>query len=157
MPNLLKFWGGGKMGDKLAADAEIPRLQRRTSAPPLARFAAMPVRNTALVEACVTGCYGMTEIAQAFEIHYATVSRIVKMTDNFWEMGDPAAHPLFAKAVPRCECLDWFARHCHSIQRSVLIRMAERHAANHGLLRRQPQLISNNRLVSDEGNLWAGR
>ena len=30
----------------------------------------------------------MTEIAQAFEIHYATVSRIVKMTDNFWDMGD---------------------------------------------------------------------
>ena len=26
---------------------------------------------------------------QAFEIHYATVGRVVKMTDNFWEMGDP--------------------------------------------------------------------
>ena len=34
------------------------------------------------------GCYDMTEIAQVFEIHYATVSRIVKVTGNFWEMGD---------------------------------------------------------------------
>ena len=30
----------------------------------------------------------MDEIAQTSEIHNATVSRIVKMTDNFWEMGD---------------------------------------------------------------------
>ena len=76
------------MGEKLAVDAEIPRLQRRKSAPPLARFAAMPERTTAIVQAFATGCYGMTEIAQAFEIHYATVGRIVKMTGNFWEMGD---------------------------------------------------------------------
>ena len=84
------------MGNKLAADAEIPRLQRRTSAPPLARFAAMPERNMAIVHAYATGCYGMTEIAQPFEIHYATVGRIVKMTDNFWELGDltPLRTPL---------------------------------------------------------------
>ena len=79
---------GEKLGDKLAADEEIPRLQRRKSAPPLARFAAMPERTTAIVQAFATGCYGMTEIAQAFEIHYATVGRIVKMTGNFWEMRD---------------------------------------------------------------------
>ena len=79
---------GEKLGDNLAADEEIPRLQRRKSAPPLARFAAMPERTTAIVQAFATGCYGMTEIAQAFEIHYATVGRIVKMTDNFWEMRD---------------------------------------------------------------------
>ena len=30
----------------------------------------------------------MDEIAQTSEIHNATVSQIVKMTDNFWEMGD---------------------------------------------------------------------
>ena len=79
---------GEKMGYKLAADEEIPRLQRRKSAPPPARFATVPKCTTAIVQACPTGCYGMTEIAQAFEIHYATVSRIVKITDNFWEMGD---------------------------------------------------------------------
>ena len=79
---------GRKMDHKLVADAEIPRLQRRKSAPSPARFPAMPQRNMAIVQACATGCYSMTEIAQAFEIHYATVSRIVKMEDDFWEMGD---------------------------------------------------------------------
>ena len=69
------------MGEKLAVDAEIPRLQRRKSAPPLARFAAMPERTTAIVQAFATGCYAMTEIAQAFEIHYATVGRIVKKNE----------------------------------------------------------------------------
>ena len=70
------------MGNKLATDAEIPRLQRRTSAPPLARFAAMPERNMAIVQAYATGCYTMKEIAQTFDIHYATVSRTVKKRDE---------------------------------------------------------------------------
>ena len=39
---------GEKIGTRLSADAEIPRLQRRASAPPLARFAAMPARNPAI-------------------------------------------------------------------------------------------------------------
>ena len=63
---------------KLSADAEIPRLQRRASAQPLVRFVAMPTRNPAIVQAHATGCYSMKEIAQAFTIHCATVSRIVK-------------------------------------------------------------------------------
>ena len=45
-------------------------------------------RNTAIVQACATRCYSMKDIAQAFEIHYATVGWIVKMTGNFLEMGD---------------------------------------------------------------------
>lgn len=69
---------GEKIGTKLSADAEIPRLQRRASAPPLAQFAAMPARNSAIVQAYATGRYSMKEIAQAFDVHYATVSRIVK-------------------------------------------------------------------------------
>ena len=69
---------GRKMDHKLVADAEIPRLQRRTSAPPLAWLAAMPERNTAIVRGYATGCYTLKEVALAFEIHYATVSRIVK-------------------------------------------------------------------------------
>ena len=64
---------GRKMHHKLVAAAEIPRLQRRTSAPPLAWLAAMPERNTAIVRGYATGCYTMKEIALAFEIHYATV------------------------------------------------------------------------------------
>ena len=54
-----------------SVDAEIPRLQRRALAPPLARFAAMPARNPAIVQAYDTGCYSMKEIAEAFDIHYA--------------------------------------------------------------------------------------
>ena len=69
---------GEKIGTRLSADAEIPRLQRRASAPPLVRFVAMPARNPAIVQAYATGCYSMKEIARAFDIHYATVSRIVK-------------------------------------------------------------------------------
>ena len=46
---------GEKMGDKLAADADIPRLQRRKSALPLARFAAMPESTTAIVQAVRNG------------------------------------------------------------------------------------------------------
>ena len=57
--------------------------KRSKSAPSLAQSAAMPKRNLAIVRACATGCYAMKDIAQAFEIHYATVGRIEKMTDNF--------------------------------------------------------------------------
>ena len=53
-------------------------MQRRASAPPLVRFVALPARNPAIEQAYATGCYSMKEIAQAFNIHYATVSRIVK-------------------------------------------------------------------------------
>ena len=44
----------------------------------MARFAAMPVRNKAIVQAYATGCYSMKEIAKAFDIHYSTVSRVLK-------------------------------------------------------------------------------
>ena len=39
---------------------------------------AMPVRNPAIVQACATRCYSMKEIAQAFVIQSAAVSRVVK-------------------------------------------------------------------------------
>ena len=69
---------GEKVSNKLSIDTEIPRLQRRVKAPPLALFAGMTDRNTAIAQAYATSCYSMKEIAQAFDIHYATVSRIVK-------------------------------------------------------------------------------
>ena len=50
----------------------------------------MPERNAAIVQVCATRCYSMKDIAQAFENHYATVSRIVKMTGNF--LGDGRPH-----------------------------------------------------------------
>ena len=60
-------------------DAEIPRLQRRARVPPLEVFAAMPDRNSAISKAYASGRYSQKEIAQVFGIHYATVSRIVKV------------------------------------------------------------------------------
>ena len=69
---------GEKIATRLSADAEIPRLQRRAFAPPLVCFTAMPARSPAIAQAYATGCYSMKEIAQAFNIHYSTVSRILK-------------------------------------------------------------------------------
>ena len=79
----------------------MPRLQRHTSAPPLGWFAGMPERITAIVQAWATGCYSMKEIAQAFEIHYATVSRIVKMKDYFLGNGRPDTG---TSAFNHCNC-----------------------------------------------------
>ena len=67
------------LSNRLLNDAEIPRLQRRARVPPLEVFAAMPDRNSAISTAYATGRYSQKEIASAFDIHYATVSRIVKV------------------------------------------------------------------------------
>lgn len=59
-------------------EAEIPRVQRRVGAPPLEHFSAMPDRNQAMARAYATGCYTLKQIAEAFGVHYATVSRAVR-------------------------------------------------------------------------------
>ena len=66
--------------------SEIPRLQRRAVSKPLEWY----VRNVedsrkAMALAYGTGDYTMKEIAEAFGVHYATVSRAVK---RFEEMRD---------------------------------------------------------------------
>ena len=66
----------GKVGH-----TEIPRAQRRAAAPPLAYFVALPVRNGAMAQAYATGCYSFKEIGQAFGLHYATVSRLVRAAE----------------------------------------------------------------------------
>jgi putative transposase len=67
------------VGVKLLADAEIPRLHRRLAAPPLVQFAAMPLRSEAMALAYATGSYSLKAIAQAFNVHYSTVSRALKV------------------------------------------------------------------------------
>ena len=64
---------------RLLNDSEIPRLQRRARVAPLSSFTAMPERNTAIKLAYATGRYSQKEIASAFNVHYATVSRVVKV------------------------------------------------------------------------------
>jgi REP element-mobilizing transposase RayT len=67
------------LSNRLLNDSEIPRLQRRARVPPLEVFAAMPDRNSAILKAYASGRYSQKEIASAFDVHYATVSRIVKV------------------------------------------------------------------------------
>ena len=47
---------GDKMSSKLADDTEIPRLQRRANAPPLAIYTAIADRNAGITQAHATGC-----------------------------------------------------------------------------------------------------
>ena len=67
------------LSHRLLNDAEIPRLQRRAQVAPLEVFVAMPDRNSAISKAYASGRHSQKEIASAFAIHYATVSRIVKV------------------------------------------------------------------------------
>lgn len=60
---------------------ETPRELRRAAAQPLAYFRAMPARDFAIALAYQTSCYSMKDIAQALDVHYTTVSRIVKKAD----------------------------------------------------------------------------
>jgi putative transposase len=59
-------------------DTEIPRVQRKSAAPPLAQFITAVDRDEAMARAYATRCYTLKDIATAFGIHYATVSRAVQ-------------------------------------------------------------------------------
>lgn len=61
-----------------AALAEVPRLQRRAAAKPLAEYEANHRRDEAMALAYASGDHSMKAIAQHFGVHYATVSRAVK-------------------------------------------------------------------------------
>lgn len=58
---------------------EIPRAQRRLLAHPIEHYRLMHEdRRAAMAAAFVSGNYSMREIADAFGVHYATVSRAVR-------------------------------------------------------------------------------
>lgn len=57
---------------------EVPRAQRRAQAPPLMHYLAFTDRKAGMAAAYRTGAYTMQEIADVFEVHYATVSRAVR-------------------------------------------------------------------------------
>lgn len=62
---------------------EVPRAQRRPLAKPLADFARRyPDRGEAMARAFQTGVYSMQEIADAFGVHYSTVSRAVRRLEG---------------------------------------------------------------------------
>ena len=57
---------------------EIPRAQRRLPAKPLAHYVSLKLpRNKAIARAYASGDYSMAEVADAFAVHYSTVSRAV--------------------------------------------------------------------------------
>jgi REP-associated tyrosine transposase len=62
-------------GDELS----IPRAHRRAAPPPLAAIAAKyRKRNDAIVAAYATGAYSYREIAGHFDLHLATVGRVIR-------------------------------------------------------------------------------
>jgi putative transposase len=57
---------------------EIPRAQRRALAKELAEYASAHDRDEAMVLAYLSGHHTMAAIAEHFDVHYTTVSRLVK-------------------------------------------------------------------------------
>lgn len=68
-------------------DTEIPHAQRRAAAPALTHFVKQPEHNSAMAQAYASGCYSLKEIGQAFGLHYATVSRVVRAVEIESEEG----------------------------------------------------------------------
>ena len=67
-----------KLADK-AAIGEIPRIQRRPLAKPLSHYRDKRAdAREGMAAAYATGDYTMQEIAECFDVHYATVSRAVR-------------------------------------------------------------------------------
>lgn len=70
-----------KLADK-ATVGEIPRAQRRPLAKPLSHYRKQADVKRAMVAAYATGDYTMQEIADCFDVHYATVSRAVQRSEG---------------------------------------------------------------------------
>jgi putative transposase len=64
--------------DKKPSLTEIPRAQRRALAKELAEYASAHGRDEAIALAYLSGHHTMAAIAEHFDVHYTTVSRLVK-------------------------------------------------------------------------------
>lgn len=72
-----------KAGRGLSDLLEVPRAQRRAPAKPLAHYTGLKVsRERAMARAYASGDFTMAEVAQAFDVHYSTVSRAVNQTNQ---------------------------------------------------------------------------
>jgi broad specificity phosphatase PhoE len=67
-----------KLVEKKPSLTEIPRAQRRALARSLAEYADAHPRNEAIALAYLSEQHTMAAIAQHFDLHYTTVSRLVK-------------------------------------------------------------------------------
>jgi hypothetical protein len=61
---------------------EVPRRQRRPMAKPLGEYDQIGPAYQAMGKAYLSGDYSMKEIADFFDVHYATVSRAVKRLER---------------------------------------------------------------------------
>lgn len=61
---------------------EVPRVQRRPRAKPIADYLAIPDRRQGMVAAYRAGGYTMQQIADTFGVHYATVSWAVRAAER---------------------------------------------------------------------------
>jgi len=62
--------------------SEVPRMQRRVQAKPLSWYKAQCLsRNEGIVNAYQSGDYLMKQIAECFNVHYSTVSRVIKKAE----------------------------------------------------------------------------
>jgi putative transposase len=61
-----------------SAMLEIPKAQKQPLIQPIAEFAQSQNRNKAIAQAYLSGQHTMAAIAKYFNLHYATVSRIVR-------------------------------------------------------------------------------
>lgn len=68
--------------DKKPVRSEMPRAQRRALAKALFHYADSHPRNEAIALAFLSGQHTMAAIAQHFDVHYTTVSRLVKVYET---------------------------------------------------------------------------
>jgi len=71
-----------------ARSREIPRAQRRATAPTLVEFAQRYPRREAMARAFQTGAYTLLEIGRHFGVHYSTVSRNVRRWKDHRRAGE---------------------------------------------------------------------
>ena len=64
---------------------EIPRAQRRPLTQPLADFKRRYERNEAIARAYLSGQHTMAAVAEHFDVHYTTVSRLVREYEDAME------------------------------------------------------------------------
>ncbi len=64
------------LAEDKSSELEVPRAQRRPQAPPLSHFVnAYADPKKGMVQAYRSGDYSLAQVAEAFGVHYATVSR----------------------------------------------------------------------------------
>jgi len=76
--------GLGQQSQRQPVSPEIPRVQRGVGVPPLAHFIAMTGdRRAAMAHAYATRGYSLKQIADAFGVHYSTVSRATRHEEHW--------------------------------------------------------------------------